>query len=877
MNATSFNILSTLAQASLGVFFAGVVVFGALRLTHCRSPGLRQLAWMLVLVQGILWLPSSWRYTISTAMPESSAMSFSNANREGTIARQVEALDRPSPDEGTVADSRPRNDSPTVYVDQQLGLRRATIPWGGIWITLMIGWVSGMVLIFVKGVRDYVRFVGQIELKKSSDSDWNAELATLCQQLCIRQSIPLYCSNRIGPAFCRWPQEYRIVVPYRLWSQLSPLERKSILRHELGHFQRGDLFWSFALNLIALPHWINPMAWFAIKQIENNMELACDDLVRMDRDESAATTYAKALLAVGQFSSRASLGVAAIDGACIAERIRRVLSPFDSSESKIKQRMLCCLLAGLCLTNLVRVQIWAQQPEPSKALTQPKASVGDSDLDQVRDDAILDLRSMGGFVREFHPRSSKEHWIQVILEGDPQKQGFRFDKPANAPKDPKFDDDMMDLVRVLCLSTTAHAHFRHCRFTEAGLSLLEGTRVQRLELTGSNISDKHLESLPKMTSLRELSLASTFVTDAGFDAISKCTQLESLDIERHPNISQPASSLLLRMPRLKSISLTLTSDDVEHLNKFEQLESLSVVLNDAAAATAFGELKSLGQLRELTIQGKWTHSELIVRAAKQSPRLETWYLRACHDITPEAAAAISSLSNLKVLALDNAKFGDEELSQIMPLNSLTWLDLSGTAITDKSLESIGKLSDLRYLGLAQTNVSDSGLENLKELPNLFHLDLRRTYVISVPEWMRTREKLQISLDSKSTLNDPKKAAEKEPSALDRAVEDFNKRAGKDQVGKFEPPLTADEVVAAIRSWDRTSIPIDDEKFALFEQIAETGHLPIGTTISHTTGWVTRGFHYQVWWIDVNIPTDVNQGITFRIRARTISSQKRTDE
>ena len=873
MNEMSVNSLTTLGVASLCVIVSGMLVHVALRLTHCRSPKLRQLAWTVVIVQGILWLPASWRYTVSAVAPTYNATTW-NLDAERNSARSVEIASAPEREEAMVTVSTPRNDNMLISESSDPSrVHASSIPWEACMITALIVWLSGMLLILVRRTRDYFRFVRQSNLTKNDNPDWRDELTSLCQQLGIRQPIQLFCSDSIGPAFCRWPSEYRIVVPFSLWQQLTKPERKSILRHELGHFQRGDLYWSLAMHVVALPHWFNPMTWFALRQIENNMELACDDLVRLSRDDLDVATYAKALLTLGQCSSRASMGVAALDGACLAERIRRLLAPFNSRDPRAKQVLILCMLVALCLTNLVRVRLLAQQPPDSKGTIKSPAAVGKAVSDKEVNDAILDLRSLGGFVREFHPRDAEEYWIQIILEGDSKKSGFAFEKLPNAPKDPTFDDDAMEIVRVLCLSGRAHVHLRHCQFTEAGLAHLAGTKVERLELNGSNINDQHLESLPKMMEMRELSIANSSITEAGFDSLSKCNQLESLDFARHPNISSPTSSLLARLPKLKRISLNLTLDDVEHLNKFEQLESLSVQLKDSAAVSAFAELRSLGPLRELTISGKLTTSELIVFVTKQSPKLEKWYLRDCQDMTPEAAIAISSLSGLKVLSLDSTNVTDEHVKLLMPLTKLTWLDLAHTAVTDESLKVIGRFSDMRFLGLSQTNVSEAGLANLKELHNLFHLDLQGTYVKSVPDWLQSREKLQVSFDGPKTIGGPQKQAAKEKSSLDRAVDEFNKRAGKNPIGKFEPPLTSDEVVAAIRGWDRASVPIDDEKFALFEQIAATGQLPPGAKLSSNTNWVTRGFNYQVWWIDLDVMTDVNQGYTFRIRSRILSSQK----
>ena len=63
-----------------------------------------------------------------------------------------------------------------------------------------------------------------------------------------RSGLPilLVVSGETGPALCWSAAGYRLVVPGSLWAGLAPHERAAILRHELEHYRRGDL-WTMLL------------------------------------------------------------------------------------------------------------------------------------------------------------------------------------------------------------------------------------------------------------------------------------------------------------------------------------------------------------------------------------------------------------------------------------------------------------------------------------------------------------------------------------------------------------------------------------------------------------------------------------------------------
>ncbi len=116
------------------------------------------------------------------------------------------------------------------------------------------------------------------------------------------------------------------------------------------------------------------------------------------------------------------------------------------------------------------------------------------------------------------------------------------------------------------------------------------------------------------------------------------------------------------------------------------------------------------------------------------------------------------------------------------------------------------------------------------------------------------------------------------TALADAVKAFNAEASMDRVGKDQSPLTEDEVVAALRGWIRDKVPASDEIYDAYQTIAETRKLPEGSRLTRTTRWSGyNGYHFTVWWVDLNIRTGENTGYTYRIRDRKITSRPLRDD
>ena len=87
----------------------------------------------------------------------------------------------------------------------------------------------------------------------------------------------------------------RIVLPTDFEHRYEPAERALILAHEAMHARRHDGWWCLIGQAVASLFWFHPMAWWGLRSLRHDLELACDAAVLRANDAPRAL-YARAML-----------------------------------------------------------------------------------------------------------------------------------------------------------------------------------------------------------------------------------------------------------------------------------------------------------------------------------------------------------------------------------------------------------------------------------------------------------------------------------------------------------------------------------------------------------------------------------------------------
>ncbi|MBV8034474.1 M56 family metallopeptidase [Roseateles sp.] len=153
----------------------------------------------------------------------------------------------------------------------------------------------------------------------------------------------------------------RIVLPTDFEQRFTPAQQRLVLAHEQMHLQRLDNLWSLLATLIVALHWWNPLAWWALRRLRADQELACDAAV-LAREPEARGVYAQALLAAHDLNDHAApLASRWITIHPLVERISMLNRP-----RPMTRRHAALLAAGLLLTSTLA---WAAQASEAPGKT----------------------------------------------------------------------------------------------------------------------------------------------------------------------------------------------------------------------------------------------------------------------------------------------------------------------------------------------------------------------------------------------------------------------------------------------------------------------------------------------------------------------------
>ena len=129
----------------------------------------------------------------------------------------------------------------------------------------------------------------------------------------------IYISDKI-----KTPAVYGIIKPKIILPiEYQESELNYILMHENAHIKRKDNLVRLLAFIVVCLHWFNPFAWLLLKLLYSDIELACDESVLSNCDETERKKYAYTLLSTAE---KTNVFAASFGGSKIRIRIENILS-----------------------------------------------------------------------------------------------------------------------------------------------------------------------------------------------------------------------------------------------------------------------------------------------------------------------------------------------------------------------------------------------------------------------------------------------------------------------------------------------------------------------------------------------------------------------
>lgn len=144
-----------------------------------------------------------------------------------------------------------------------------------------------------------------------------------------------------------------------------------VLRHELCHIRRRDVWYKGLFLLCACVHWFNPLVWTLARAAGETVELCCDEDVVRGQDMDFRRRYGESLLHAAADHSGVVLSTC-FGSSELKERLMNLFSV--KKKGGLALCTLCC--AALCLGSLVgcRVSAAPVSATPSESLAVPAPS-----------------------------------------------------------------------------------------------------------------------------------------------------------------------------------------------------------------------------------------------------------------------------------------------------------------------------------------------------------------------------------------------------------------------------------------------------------------------------------------------------------------------
>lgn len=239
---------------------------------------------------------------------------------------------------------------------------------------LMLVWLAGFLLFGFHQLTAYRLFRKRVLRwsRPAEDRRLAAQLDRLRAEMHIRSEILLRISETGGDPMMTGFVKPLLLLPT---GDYGDTELAFILKHELTHWKRRDLWYKLLLLLANAVHWFNPLVYWMVREADSDLELSCDDEVLRGAARENRRQYGEAILnAAGRPASGKAALSTNFNGGTKAMK-KRIRNLFSTAKRRRGILALCAVLGLTCLAS--GFVACRQKPEGSVKPAQDIASSDD--------------------------------------------------------------------------------------------------------------------------------------------------------------------------------------------------------------------------------------------------------------------------------------------------------------------------------------------------------------------------------------------------------------------------------------------------------------------------------------------------------------------
>ena len=158
-------------------------------------------------------------------------------------------------------------------------------------------WIVGMLAMMILVIKSSLRLR---TIKKSALPLQNSKVRRLynkcLNEMKITRNIPVYSTAFLKSPFIVGFLKPCIYLPIHLISDYHESDMRYMLLHELQHYRHKDAIANYLMNFAGVLYWFNPFVWFALREMRNDREVACDTSVLKMLEEDDYEDYGNTLI-----------------------------------------------------------------------------------------------------------------------------------------------------------------------------------------------------------------------------------------------------------------------------------------------------------------------------------------------------------------------------------------------------------------------------------------------------------------------------------------------------------------------------------------------------------------------------------------------------